>query len=176
MYNWQKYEYKVVRTNEKESTPIFVATPDLAADLFSDHAKELDHESFWVIPLDAQNGALGVQEVYRGTVGGMAVRAAEVLRSAILSNALSIITVHNHPSGSLKASENDLKMTKDLVRAARLLDIELLDHLVVNGKNEWLSIRSGDPELWHMEIPEWKCDTNALSADPVLESVVASAA
>lgn len=176
MYNWQKYEYKVVRTSEKESTPIFVATPDLAADLFSDHAKELDHESFWVIPLDAQNGALGVQEVYRGTVSGTAVRAAEVLRSAILSNALSIVTVHNHPSGSLKASEHDLKMTKNLVGAARLLDIELLDHLVVNGKNEWLSIRSGDPELWHLEIPEWKCDTNALSADPALESVVESAA
>jgi hypothetical protein len=67
-------------------------------------------------------------------------------------------------------------MTKNLVGAARLLDIELLDHLVVNGKNEWLSIRSEDPELWHMEIPEWECDMNALSADPALESVVASAA
>jgi len=165
MYNWQKYEYKLVRTNEKESTPIFAATPDLAADLFSDHAKELDHESLWVLALDAQNGALGIQEVYRGTVSGMAVRAAEVLRSAILANALSIVVVHNHPSGALKASQHDLKLTKDLVRAARLLDIELLDHLVVNGKNEWRSIRSGDPELWHMEIPEWKYDTNALSAE-----------
>lgn len=154
MYKWERYQYKIVRTNEDERISFSVTKPDLAADLFTEHAKETDKESFWVIILDAQNNALGVEEVYRGSATGTAVRVAEVFRSAILMNAVGLVVVHNHPSGSLDASPEDLRMTADLVRASRLLDIDLLDHLVVNGKSEWLSIRAENQELWHMDIPD----------------------
>jgi DNA repair protein RadC len=82
------------------------------------------------------------------------VRAAEVFRSAIIMNAVGMVVIHNHPSGSLEASPEDLRLTGDLVRAARLLDIDLLDHLVVNGKSEWMSIRAEHKELWYMDIPD----------------------
>ena len=154
MYKWQRYQYKIVRTHEDERILFNVTKPDLAADLFTEHAKENDKESLWVINLDAKNNALGVEEVYRGSATGMTTRVAEVFRSAILLNAVAMVIVHNHPSGSLEASPEDLRVTEDLVRASRLLDIDLLDHLVVNGKNEWLSIRSQSPELWHMDIPD----------------------
>jgi DNA repair protein RadC len=154
MYKWQRYQYKIVRNQEDERIPFSVTKPDLAADLFTEHAKDNDHESFWVIALDAQNNALGVEEIYRGSATGTAVRAAEVFRSAIIMNAVGMVVIHNHPSGSLEASPEDLRLTGDLVRAARLLDIDLLDHLVVNGKSEWMSIRAEHKELWYMDIPD----------------------
>ena len=152
MYKWQRYQYKIVRTHEDERILFSVTKPDLAADLFTEHAKENDKESLWVINLDAKNNALGVEEVYRGSATGMTTRVAEVFRSAILLNAVAMVVVHNHPSGSLEPSPEDLRITEELVRASRLLDIDLLDHLVVNGKNEWQSIRSQSPELWHINV------------------------
>ncbi len=154
MYKWQRYQYKIVRTHEDERILFSVTKPDLAADLFTEHAKENDKESLWVINLDAKNNALGVEEVYRGSATGTTVRPAEVFRGAILMNAVAMVIVHNHPSGSLEASPEDMRLTKDLARLSRLLDIDLLDHLVVNGKNEWQSIRSQSPELWHMDVKE----------------------
>jgi DNA repair protein RadC len=71
--------------------------------------------------------------VYRGNVNSAQVRPAEVFRDAVRENCPSLIVVHNHPSGDPTPSPDDVAVTRDLIAAGRLLDIELLDHIVIAG-------------------------------------------
>ncbi len=93
----------------------------------------LEQESLRVVLLNTKNRVLGIREVYRGNVNSAQVRPAEVFRDAVKENCLSIIVVHNHPSGDPTPSQDDIAVTRDLIAAGRLLDIELLDHLVIAG-------------------------------------------
>jgi DNA repair protein RadC len=78
--------------------------------------------------------------VYQGTVNSSVVRAAEVFRPAVSRNCLSIVVVHNHPSGDPTPSPEDIRTTEQLRKAGELLDIELLDHIVV-GQHRWVSLK-----------------------------------
>lgn len=91
----------------------------------------LDHEELWVLLLNTRNIVLDKQKLYVGSVNSSQVRVAEVFRSAIRSNALSIILVHNHPSGDPTPSPEDIALTRAVIQAGRLLDIEVLDHVVI---------------------------------------------
>jgi DNA repair protein RadC len=77
---------------------------------------------------------MGVTEVYKGNVSSSLVRTAEVFREAIRQNAPSIIVVHNHPSGDPTPSPDDAALTKTLVQAGEMLQIELLDHIVIGDR------------------------------------------
>ena len=78
--------------------------------------------------------------VYQGNVSSSLVRIGELFRDAVRWNASGIILVHNHPSGDPTPSPEDLHLTAEALAAGRLLDIELLDHLVI-GHDAWLSLR-----------------------------------
>jgi DNA repair protein RadC len=81
-----------------------------------------------------------VVNVYAGNLNTAVVRVGEVFREAIRSNCASIIVVHNHPSGDPTPSPEDVRVTEQLVDAGRLLDIEVLDHLVI-GRNRYVSLK-----------------------------------
>jgi DNA repair protein RadC len=94
----------------------------------------LDQEHLRVLLVNTRNQVMAVAEVYRGNVGSALVRPAEVYREAIRQNAPSIIVVHNHPSGDPAPSPDDITLTKELVQAGKVLNIELLDHIVIGDK------------------------------------------
>lgn len=88
-------------------------------------------EQLRVILLNTRNQVMGVKTVYIGSVHSAVVRTAELLRDAIRENCPSIILVHNHPSGDPSPSPDDAAMTQHVVEAGKMLNIEVLDHVVV---------------------------------------------
>ncbi|MFN8535090.1 MAG: DNA repair protein RadC [Dehalococcoidia bacterium] len=94
----------------------------------------LDRETLRVILLNMKNQVQSVQDLYHGSLNRSVVRVAEVFREAIRQNAAAIAVVHNHPSGDPSPSSEDVAVTSELVAAGRLLDIDLIDHIVVAGQ------------------------------------------
>lgn len=108
-----------------------ISSPNDVSNLLNAEMALLDQESLRVLLLNTRNQVLAVREVYRGNVSSAVIRAGEVFRDAIRENAPSIIVVHNHPSGDPTPSDDDVRVTGQLVAAGKLLDIELLDHIIL---------------------------------------------
>ncbi len=106
-----------------------------------------EQEELHVAVVDGRNGLLGLHQVYVGTATGTSVRIAELLRPVVDGGGVGFALVHNHPSGDPEPSEEDLRLTAEVAAAARLLDLEFLDHLVI-GRGRWVSIRSQRPTIW----------------------------
>ena len=100
----------------------------------------LEREELRVVVLNAKNVVLRVVTVYQGNVSSSLVRVGELFRDAVRLNASRVILVHNHPSGDPTPSPDDLHLTAEALAAGRLLDIDVLDHLVV-GHDAWVSLR-----------------------------------
>jgi DNA repair protein RadC len=116
------------------------APGDLAQRLLAEMSA-LEREELRVAVLNTKNAVLALVTVYVGSVAGSAVRVGEVFRDAVRRHGSAVIVVHNHPSGDPSPSPEDVRITAELVAAGRLLDIELLDHLVI-GRDRWVSLRS----------------------------------
>ena len=93
------------------------------------------HESFFVLFLDVKNRLIGSKEMFRGTLTHTSVYPREVVKEALAQNAASVMLAHNHPSGTPEPSESDLLLTRALVQALALVDVRILDHFVVAGRN-----------------------------------------
>lgn len=106
-----------------------------------------DRESFVALLLNAQNRVIGVEEIAKGTVNGVETHPREVFKGAILSNAVSMIVAHNHPSGNPTPSQADRDLTNRLVDAGRLLGIPVLDHIIVTD-NRCSSMRDAQPGMF----------------------------
>ncbi|MFN8504306.1 RadC family protein, partial [Kouleothrix sp.] len=100
----------------------------------------LDQEELWTMCLSTKNHVLKVHRVYQGSLNSSMVRIGEVFREAIKLNAAAIIVCHNHPSGAVDASPEDVLVTRQIVEAGKLLDTDVLDHIIL-GKGKWLSMR-----------------------------------
>ena len=100
----------------------------------------LEREELRVVVLNTKNVVLRVATIYQGNVASSLVRIGELYRDAVRLNAASLILVHNHPSGDPTPSPDDLHLTAEALAAGRLLDIQLLDHLIV-GHDAYLSLR-----------------------------------
>jgi DNA repair protein RadC len=92
---------------------------------------DLPHEEFWLILLNRANQIIGKQRVSTGGVSGTVVDAKMVFKIALAALASSIILVHNHPSGKLEPSQQDIELTQKLKKAGTFLDIAVLDHLII---------------------------------------------
>jgi DNA repair protein RadC len=100
----------------------------------------LEREELRVVLLNARNAVLRLVTVYQGNVSSSLVRIGELFRDAVRLNAAGLILVHNHPSGDPTPSPDDLRLTAEALAAGRLMDIQLLDHLIVAG-DEFVSLR-----------------------------------
>jgi DNA repair protein RadC len=118
-----------------------VRTPGDAAEPLVDVMGSLEREELRVLLLDTKNVVVAERTVYRGNLAGSSVRVGEVFRDAVRRCAAAVVVAHNHPSGDPSPSAEDLRITAELVEAGRLLDIELLDHLVI-GRGRWTSLRA----------------------------------
>ncbi len=92
----------------------------------------LDHEELWVLNLDTRNRVMSLVALYKGNVNSSQVRVSEVFRQAILDNAPSILIAHNHPSGDTTPSPEDVTVTRAIYQAGKLMDIEVIDHVIVS--------------------------------------------
>jgi DNA repair protein RadC len=95
-----------------------------------------------VLPLNTRNRLIGEPiEIYNGSLNASIVRVGEVFRPALRANAAAIIIAHNHPSGDVTPSPEDVSLTRAFVEAGKMLDIAVLDHLVI-GANTYLSLKA----------------------------------
>jgi DNA repair protein RadC len=117
-----------------------IHSPEDAAALVKHDMCILEQEELWVIILDTRNRVLDIDPVYRGSLNSSQVRVGELFKKAIRRNAASIIIVHNHPSGDPAPSPEDVAVTRAIVQAGKLLDIEVLDHLVI-GQMSFVSLK-----------------------------------
>jgi DNA repair protein RadC len=117
-----------------------INSPGDAAQLFMPFIASLDHEEMWVINLDTRNRVMSLVALYKGSVNSSQVRIGEVFRQSIAENSSAIIVGHNHPSGDATPSPDDVTVTRAMVQAGKLLDIDVLDHLVISG-DRWVSLK-----------------------------------
>ncbi len=100
--------------------------------------RDLKKEVFKVIYLNSQNQVIDTEDLSQGTVNASTVHVREVMESALRKAAVSLIFAHNHPSGNPEPSQADFDITRDLIQAARTMDIKILDHLII-GNNTYYS-------------------------------------
>jgi DNA repair protein RadC len=110
-----------------------IHSPEDAAALVKYEMSGLEQEHLRVILLDTRNRVQAIEEVYRGSLNSSQMRVGELFKAAIRRNAAAIVVVHNHPSGDPTPSPDDIAVTRAIVQAGKLLDVEVLDHLVIGG-------------------------------------------
>lgn len=117
-----------------------VRSPADAAHLLMPEMSFLEQEHLRVILLDSKNRVMGVHTVYVGSLNTSLIRVGEVFREAVRRNCAAIIVAHNHPSGDPTPSPEDVAVTRQMVEAGKLLNIEVLDHLVI-GQQRYVSLK-----------------------------------
>jgi DNA repair protein RadC len=127
-------------SKERPLERVTINSPEEAANLIRYEMAGLDHEEIWSMLLDTRNKLIEIKHVYVGSLNSAFARTAEIFKPAILANAAGIILAHNHPSGESNPSPEDIAMTRNLVQAGRMLDIDLVDHLVI-AADEFTSLK-----------------------------------
>lgn len=117
-----------------------IESPEDAAALLMYEMNALEQEVLRVLLLDTRHHVLGAEDVVRGSVNRAQVRIAEVFRAAVRRNATAILLAHNHPSGDPTPSPEDVALTREVIQAGRVLEVEVLDHLVI-GRGRFVSLR-----------------------------------
>ncbi|WP_322815472.1 RadC family protein [Chloroflexus sp.] len=129
---------RLARSAIEERFPI--RSPADVATLLLVEMSHLDQEHLRTILLDTKNRVQQITTVYIGSLNSANVRIGEVFKEAVRRNSAAIIVVHNHPSGEPTPSMEDIEITRQLVSAGRLLDIEVVDHLII-GNGRYVSLR-----------------------------------
>ena len=122
-----------------EERPVVNSPADVAA-LVAYEMSALEQEHLRVILLDTRNRVLEIVEVYIGSVNSSQIHVGEIFKAAIRRNAPALIVVHNHPSGDPTPSPDDAVVTRAIVQAGKLLDVDVLDHMVI-GQGRWVSLK-----------------------------------
>jgi DNA repair protein RadC len=118
-------------TNSAQSHEVLRAAFDL---------DKIEHvEMFYILLLNRNNKVLGVKKISEGGTCSTICDPKIIFQTALKANASGIILSHNHPSGNMTASNEDRSMTKRLCEGARLLDIQILDHIILSPENTYLS-------------------------------------
>jgi len=102
--------------------------------------KNLDREHFKVILLDSKNAVISVETVSVGTVNASIVHPREALKPALEKSATSMILVHNHPTGNVSPSREDILITRRFEKCGRILGIEIVDHIII-GDDDYKSMK-----------------------------------
>jgi len=154
-YNLGDYQLQEVnvRLCLKEGAVLYstapLSHPEAARDVMRDVLKDLDREMVCVVNLDNKMKPINYNVVSIGSIDQSMVPIQNVYKSSILSNAASIMLLHNHPSGDVSPSSPDFDVTKKLIEAGKLMGIPVIDHLIIGGMNgDIYSFRTENPELF----------------------------
>jgi DNA repair protein RadC len=130
--------FEITRRVQQQSRNIFdkpITSPDDVAEYFIPRLRDEMKELFLVICLSSANKIIKHEVISEGSLDSTVVHPREVFKVAIENNAKSIIIMHNHPSGNINPSQEDIAMTKKLAEAGKVLDIPVFDHIVIGGNN-----------------------------------------
>lgn len=105
--------------------------------------RDLPHEAFGVIFLNQKHGVLAYRELFRGSVHASSVHPREVVKAVLRENAAAVILAHNHPSGHVSPSPDDLRLTEDLKALLAHLDVRIVDHVILGGNGYFSFAREG---------------------------------
>jgi len=105
-----------------------------AYEIIRPHLIDLPHEVFWLILVNRANRVMRVQQISQGGVAGTVADPRLIFKTALEELASGLIIAHNHPSGNLSASQADIDLTKKIKEGSRLLEMQLLDHLIIAGQ------------------------------------------
>lgn len=117
-----------------------VGSPADIAKLYMPEMSGYDREHMRIVLLNTKNQVVGADDLYIGSVNAALVRPAEVFATAVRRNLPAVMVVHNHPSGDPTPSPEDIRLTGQLVEAGKVLDVEVVDHIVI-GQGRYVSMR-----------------------------------
>ncbi len=151
------YKIDVVNIRLVKEPSLYSETPIQSKDdvvkVVADELKNYDREVFAILNLKTNGQVINLNICSVGTLNEALISPREVLKSAILSNAAAFIAVHNHPSGNLNPSKEDIDTTKRLMMAGEIINIKMVDHVIIASETgEVFSMRSAGL----MNVPEKK--------------------
>jgi len=111
-------------------------SPEQVADLLREDNRFFDVENLQILLLNTRKKLIRIEKISQGTLDSILVHPREVFKFAITANAASVVLAHNHPSGDPTPSEQDIKVTRDLIRAGQLLKIDVIDHVIMGKATE----------------------------------------
>lgn len=165
MQEQEPFKLEVVSIRLVKDAPLFsdhkIITPKDAVEVVGDLLCEMDREVLCVINLKSNGTPINCNIVSMGAVSQTIAEPKEFFKTSILSNAAGMIIVHNHPSGELKPSKQDIMVTDRMLKLTELMGIKLADHVIVGGDNsQYFSFR----EKKLLQYPEihLSTDCNAL--------------
>jgi len=144
-----------------------------------------NQEHFWVVGLDNKNKILFIELIGLGAVNRVAADPSDIFRMAIYKLAVNMVLVHNHPSGSVEPSQADLDMTDRMLKVGKLINIEVIDHLVISEKNytsfedEAIMVKLRKSGLFEIverdkvELKQWKIDVEKDKAKHLEKKAIA---
>ncbi|WP_082139770.1 JAB domain-containing protein [Rossellomorea marisflavi] len=138
--------YEVVKIKQvikevAEEEKFIIHCPQDGANVAAEFIGDEDREVFFILCMNTKNHVVAVHRCHVGGLNASLVVPREVFKSAILNNSASIILSHQHPSQDVTPSREDIEVTHRLVECGRLLGIEVLDHLIVNAKADFYSMK-----------------------------------
>ncbi|VXC31804.1 DNA repair protein RadC [Bacillus sp. 349Y] len=141
-----KKVYEVVKIKQvikevAEEEKFIIRCPQDGANVAAEFIGDEDREVFFILCMNTKNHVVAVHRCHVGGLNASLVVPREVFKSAILNNSASIILSHQHPSQDVTPSREDIEVTHRLVECGRLLGIEVLDHLIVNAKADFYSMK-----------------------------------
>jgi DNA repair protein RadC len=126
-------------TEPLQDRPLVRSPADAAALLIPEMAGQ-EQEQMRVVLLNTKNRVLGIPLVYQGSLHTTVIRVGELFRDAVRQNAAAVIIAHSHPSGDPTPSPQDLTCNREIVEAGKLLDCDVVDHLII-GAHNWVSMK-----------------------------------
>ena len=117
-----------------------IGSPDDVFQIVGVEMMALDQEQLRVVLVDTKHQVISIRIVYQGTANQATARVGELFRDAVRHNAVGIILVHNHPSGDPAPSSADVSLTEEVIEAGKLLDIDVLDHVII-GYGQYVSMK-----------------------------------
>jgi len=108
----------------------------------------LEQETMRTILLDTKNRVVAMPTIYRGSLHTTVIRVSELFKEAVRQNCAALIVAHNHPSGDPTPSPEDVAVTGEIVKAGKILDIDVLDHLVIGAGTKFVSLKERGLGFW----------------------------
>jgi DNA repair protein RadC len=142
IYKGARCKVCLIKEND-QLPPVLINNANKVYELVKDELATADRETLLSIMLDTSLHLIGIETVAIGSINACGSKVSEIFKSAILSNASCIILCHNHPSGSLEPSVEDIAFTKNIIKCGILLNIKVHDHLIISNRGFWSMSEQG---------------------------------